>query len=1577
MKKRVFEKIIDNFEQAIFILVNEKIQYINDKFIELTGFKKSQITGHRITKILDSGSVERVKKILERVTTSNFEREALGIRFQSPQDDYKKFRLQLSAIIIKKKKYIICKCSPHKNKSISGEDIIENRKQTFEALFRNNPIEMVFLDRELRVVEANQKFEETFGYEYEEAIGKNINDLIVPEEYKAESLKLDDNVKKGWLKYETERINSANERIPVEIMAEPFEIDGQRHYMAIYNNISKREESKEALRRERNFLEQIAETSPVCIIKADKNGKILFANQRAEKIFGYSKKELLGRKYNDAKWEVTDFSGQPLPEENLPFIRVKKTGRPVYDVEYAIKIPNEERKMLSVNAAPMFDSEGEFSGLVSVIEDITSHKLAEKQLQESEERHRIISELTSDFATSLKFRPEKPPVQEWVIGAFTKITGYTPEEMDGMKGVYNIVHEDDRKYLEKKREKSLSSGSCESEYRIITKSGDIRWIRDKVRVTFDGDGQPKRALIAGSDITDRKKYKKKLQKERGLVNTLLDNIPDKIFFKDREHRFVRVNQAKAEEQNTTPEEMIGKTDYDYYPEDVAEKVQKDDEQVLKTGRSIINKEEEIREDGEKRWVSVTKLPSRAKDGSIIGTMGIARDITDRKKYEQELQRERDLVNTLLDNIPDKIFFKDKEHRFVRVNQAKADEQNTTPEAMIGKTDSDYFPEEIAEKSMQDDKYIIETGKTVNKEEKIMDSKGNQRWVSVTKLPRFDNKGNIIGTMGISRDITKLKETKENLIRIQEIYQKTIENAEGIPYKQHYEDEKYEYIGDKVKDLIGVEADDMTFQKMNELIKESIIINSNGINDWRKYSKLFRQGEIDRYWVEHRIETPDGKEKWISDRSIPIKDPNSNQVDGAMGIIQDITTYKNIEQELMQTNKILEEQTAYANSLAAEAEAANQAKSEFLANMSHEIRTPLNGIIGFTDLLMETKLNDTQFEYMETVNNSANVLLGLINDILDFSKIEAGKLELNEEKVDIIEMSENILDMVKNRAHEKDLELLLNLPPDLPRFIYADQVRLRQILVNLLGNAVKFTKEGEVEYSIGINSSPLEGKLDFTFCVRDTGIGISKKQQKRIFESFTQADASTTRKFGGTGLGLTISNKLLEKMNSGLEVTSKPGEGSKFYFTVAFTVEEGERIIDHEINLDEILIVDDNDKNRAILEEMLKIKDIKTEQAKDGFEALKRLEEHGPYDLIILDYHMPNMDGIEVIRRIREEMEYSGEVQPILFLHSSSDDKKVHSECQKFRVQLSMIKPVKMTRLFSALQNISDESPETKNKCSDEEMLSQKMRKYVDNAYNILIAEDNATNMLFARTVVKKLLPKVTILEANNGQEAFKKYRENDIDLIFMDLQMPKMNGFEATKKIRSIESDEHTPIIALTAGTVKGEKERSQKAGMDDFVAKPVKAETMEDCLRTWLADNDFKEKSGSGSDDHSHSENYVSLREKLKSTPVFDIQDLNSRLMEDHDIIAELLTGAMEDIPEQIDNLGSLLDKKNKEKIEIQAHTIKGTAANMGGISLKKVAAEIEEAGREENLDLAQELYPEMQKQFEILKKAVEKYLK
>lgn len=650
---------------------------------------------------------------------------------------------------------------------------------------------------------------------------------------------------------------------------------------------------------------------------------------------------------------------------------------------------------------------------------------------------------------------------------------------------------------------------------------------------------------------------------------------------------------------------------------------------------------------------------------------------------------------------------------------------------------------------------------------------------------------------------------------------------------------------------------------------------------------------------YKVNLPNGYQKFLKTNA-RVQFNSSDIATQIIGITYDITKQKTSEMAIEIAKNA--------------AEAASNSKSDFLANMSHEIRTPLNGVIGFIDLLMKTKLDAMQLQYMETVFQSANTLLDIINDILDFSKIEAGKLELALEEIDLFELGGQVTDIVKFQAHAKKLEILLNVAPNLPQFVLADSVRLRQILVNLLGNAIKFTEKGEIELKIEQLNSGSGLESQFRFSVKDTGVGIDNKNLTKIFEAFSQEDASTSRKFGGTGLGLTISNKLLSLMDSKLELNSEVGVGSIFYFDIVLKSKQGIHKANWKKlnNINKVLIVDDNANNRNILQKLFSLRYLQMDIVKNGIEALEKLNENNRYDVIIMDYNMPYLDGIETVRNIRENLQLSANKLPIILLNNSTEDENLNKICDELGIQYKLIKPVKLNQLYECLVQIQNKDNEVKAP-----LLVQQKQEINKDLVNILIADDNQINLMLTKSIFKNILPNAVIREAQNGVEAVSLFVKYNPDIVFMDIQMPEMNGYKAATEIRKFEKGGRVPIVALTAGTVVGEKERCLRAGMDDYISKPVITETIVNTINKWLeySNGIYKKKEN------------MEINETNKH---FDFEKLKERLDQDVELISQLLVMTKEYLIDFLPILDNLITKKDGPAIKSHAHKLKGTALSV-----------------------------------------------
>jgi PAS domain S-box-containing protein len=764
-----------------------------------------------------------------------------------------------------------------------------------------------------------------------------------------------------------------------------------------------------------------------------------------------------------------------------------------------------------------------------------------------------------------------------------------------------------------------------------------------------------------------------------LLRSLIDGFPHCIYVKDRQQRFVLANRAQACRLGATSEqELLGKRNSDVYPVKQAEQYTREERELINGERSLVHREECIHQaDGRVAWHLTTEVPLYDK-GTASGLVGIVHDITEHKRALEALARERDLLRTLIDYLPDLIYVKDTERRFLLANKSLAEVLGApSPEAVLGKTVFDFYPEEIARGFDESDQAVLRTGQSlINFEDTISDPTGRIEFVLTTLIPHRDSNGEIVGFVGIDRDITKRKR---------------------------------------------------------------------------------------------------------------------------------------VERQLHDAMKA--------------AETASRAKSEFLANMSHEIRTPMNGVLGMTRLALETDLTAEQREYLGMVKTSADSLLTVINDILDFSKIEAGKLDLDIIEFDLRDSLEETLKTMALRAGEKGLELLCDVHPDTPDIIRGDPTRLGQVVINLVSNAIKFTESGEVTVKVEKQvEEPGNPLLHFT--VSDTGIGIPPEKQKLIFEAFSQADSSTTRKYGGTGLGLTISLRLVQMMGGAMWLHSEVGKGTDFHFSVH--LEQGTRSVDEipeayeKLRGVRVLVVDDNSTNRRILEAVLRRWGMNPVLAEGGRSALVHLQEactaRDPYALVVSDVMMPEMDGFELVEHIRRTVEVE---RATVVLLTSAGQLGDSAKCRELGVSAYLTKPVKQSELRDAIAKALA-AREQDRAALQRNQRPAPAQQPTPKALRILLAEDNLTNQRLTVRLLETCGHSVTV--TNNGFEALATLEQHSFDVVLMDVQMPGMDGLEATAAIREAERQRggHLPIIAMTAHAMKGDRERCLEAGMDGYLAKPI-----------------------------------------------------------------------------------------------------------------------------------------------------------
>jgi two-component system sensor histidine kinase/response regulator len=636
---------------------------------------------------------------------------------------------------------------------------------------------------------------------------------------------------------------------------------------------------------------------------------------------------------------------------------------------------------------------------------------------------------------------------------------------------------------------------------------------------------------------------------------------------------------------------------------------------------------------------------------------------------------------------------------------------------------------------------------------------------------------------------------------EERYRQLVESAQVILWRRSAEAPQFNFVNREAEELLGYPPE--------RWLDQGNFLLDHVHPDDRELTESFciaAREERSSQLFEHRMICADGSVIWLR-TSVRLVAVNGN-VRELVGVMTDITERKRAQEA---------------------AESASRAKSEFLASMSHEIRTPMNGVIGMTDLVLDTDLTFEQRDYLTTARTSAESLLTIINDILDFSKIEAGKFELDPMAFHLDESIEETMKALALRAHEKGLELLCDIKPEVPCCVIGDSARIRQVVVNLVGNAIKFTERGQVELEVALESRDAD-ELRLHFIVRDTGLGVAPEKQKLIFEAFSQADNSTTRRFGGTGLGLTISSRLVDAMKGKIWLDSEPGKGSNFHFTICLGVDRETlvpRTEDVSLAGIPVLVVDDNFTNRRILTEMFWMWQMKPTEAASAQEALNHLQRASlrgdPFALVVTDVHMPDMDGFDLTNQLRNMPDLA---DVAIIMLTSGEKRGDIQRCHELGVSTYLMKPVRRAELRAAIVKLICGPSVGRNETqpSSRALRVSQSGGPVALRSRILLAEDNVVNRRLAARILEKEGHSVIIAE--NGREAIAALQSELIDLILMDVEMPEMDGLEATMAIRKgeIGMKRHIPIIAMTAHAMTGDRDRCLAAGMDAYISKPIRA---------------------------------------------------------------------------------------------------------------------------------------------------------
>jgi two-component system, sensor histidine kinase and response regulator len=922
---------------------------------------------------------------------------------------------------------------------------------------------------------------------------------------------------------------------------------------------------------------------------------------------------------------------------------------------------------------------------------------------------------------------------------------------------------------------------------------------------------------ANEALDDRERAKPSVQQEKDFNQAVADSLPGLFYLINEHGQLVRWNETFHDVSGYSAEELTRKSVLDFFKEPDKSHVAERMREVFSKGGAVVEASFIAKDQTETPYLFSGK---RLVFNGKLCLVGLGVNLTDSKRAAQKLQDSESKHRVLFEDSADATLVVG-EHGFVDCNLAAVQMFGYATVADL----TALHPADLSPPNQPDGTPSL-AGSNQKIATAFLDGKNRFEWlhrrkngevfpaeVCLTALTLHGQPA----LMATVRDITARWHAEASLRTSEEQFRQLADSIREVFFVVTPEPVGVAYLSPAYEEIWGRPRQEV-YDRAATWIESVHPDERGGVGSY--FARLMQGIQSE---MSYRIERPDGSLRWIHARGFPVNDAEGKLV-RVVGIAEDVTERKRAEAESVDAREA--------------AESANRAKSEFLANMSHEIRTPMNGIIGMTDLVLDTQLNAEQTEYLQMVKGSADALLIVLNDILDFSKIEAGKLELECLSFNLRKSLREVVKTLAVKAHQKGLEFIFDVAPGVPTNVVGDPARLRQVLVNLVANSIKFTEKGEIEVSVLTEPQSVEGAT-LRFSVRDSGIGIPLDKQEKIFGAFSQADSSTTRKYGGTGLGLTIAGQLVGLMGGKLWVESEAGKGSTFYFTVQF----GPEVAALSTKLPDVfqlagvpvLVVDDNATNRRILEDSLsrwKMIPTVVEGAAAAIQALQRGHASGAQlPLVLIDAHMPDIDGFGLIEMIRHDPLLSSAT--IVMLTSGSEGGDA-ARCQKLGVAAYLSKPFDRLELRDVLLHVLARDPA---KPENRALVSRHALQEPRRSLSFLVAEDNAVNQRLIARLLEKRGHRVVL--AQNGGEVLQALENQSFDIVLMDVQMPEMDGLEATRLIREKEktSGVHLAIIALTAHAMKGDYERCIAAGMNGYLTKPIRPQELDEILRKCFGD--------------------------------------------------------------------------------------------------------------------------------------------
>ncbi len=1313
-------------------------------------------------------------------------------------------------------------------------------------------------------------------------------------------------------------------------------------FRCLARNIDERKSMQQALQQSEERYRSIIENMQEAYFENDLEGRITFVNDTACKHLGCRKEELIGHKSSDYQDEAG------AKKTFAAYANLYQNGQPIKRLVSEFVRKDGSRGFYELTVDLIRDASGMPVGFRGVSRDISERKAMEEALRLNEERYRTILEDIDEgyFEDDLKGN------FTFVSDALARNLGYPGEELIGAN--YRLYcNEETAANMRELFSRVYKTGDAFKNFRatFIAKNGDSKVHEFSCALIRSPEGKPVGFHGLSRDVTQVIREEEQRRREADRYRMVLEDINECYYELDLKGRFTFANDAQCRELGYTREELYG-LDYRAYTEpsqhkqalELYNRVYRTGEPVKRAIGKYINKA------GRKYSSEVSISLMKDREGRPIGFRGLSRNITDRLKMEETLRQSEEKYRTIIESIVDGYVEVALTGNWTFVNDVICGHTLYTREELLSMDFHKLHTKESAERAVACFTDVYLTGKHVKSlDVEIVRKDGSVGYYELSVSLMHDAAGKPAGFRCISRDVNDRRKIEEALKESEERYRSIVEQMQDGYFETDLAG-TFTFLNPAACANIGYARDELLGIHNSQYQDEKTAREVYAV-----FNRIYKTGEpVSGFNFE--LTKKDGA-KFITEISASLMRDEEGKPCGFRGLSRDVTARVLAQQELQKAKEA--------------AEAANAAKSDFLANMSHEIRTPMNGVIGMIELLLDTTLSAEQRQYAQIVRNSSVALLSLLNDILDLSKIEAQKLDLEKLDFNLRLTIEDIADMVAVGAQDKGLELTALVDRDVPSLIKGDPGRLRQAIVNLTGNAVKFTPEGQIIIRVARVAED-EQSVKLRFSVTDTGIGIPADRREAIFAPFVQVDSSTTRKYGGTGLGLTITRQLAELMGGKIGCDSELCKGSTFWFTAVFEKQPDDRVqaaeVSAEISGSKILVVDDHATNRTLVCTLLsewKCRWAEAEDAEEALKALRRAHAIGePFNIALLDMMMPGMNGEELGRRIKADPDLR---ETRVIMMTSLGVRGDAARLALVGFDGFFTKPIRQSHLREALSMAIGRAKEkiesgaiiTRHTIAESRLAGKK----------ILVAEDNPTNQTVALALLKKLGYEADL--AANGIEAVRAVKRVAYDLILMDCQMPDMDGYEATRLIRNRATgaiNPDIPIIALTAHAMTEDRSKYVDAGMDDYLAKPVQIKMLAEMLSRWLTRTNGK---GRGADKLGTP---LEIRAPEKARIIFAEDEMKERMMDDAEVAGLIISRFLADMPGHLEALRGCLEKGDIAAGARHAHSIKGAAANVSAPEIQETAQKIQETIERRNLREAALLFPRLAEQLELYKNAVSK---